>query len=158
MLFVKEFLKHGLTLQGIRRALDEARDIFKTPHIANNRFFADGSGIYLEMPNKKHILALMTGGQWAIAPIIKQLAEKIDFHEFSGIATRWYPLGKEGLIVIDPLISFGRPTIIGRGVATENVYDLYLGENKQIDQVSNWLEVPINEVNAAVNFEHNLFS
>jgi uncharacterized protein (DUF433 family) len=159
MLFVKRFLDHGFSLQKIRKAIDEAVDFLGTPRFARNVFFTDGSKIYLQMSSSgRNILTLMSRGQWAIAPIIVQLSEKIDFHNVTGLATRWYPLGIDGLIVVDPQISFGRPTIMGRGITTENIYDLYLGENKQIDSVSHWLDLPKNEAQAAVEFEYSLFA
>ena len=102
------------------------------------------------------IVQLLSGGQWVIAPIIQQLAEQIDFDSPSGIARRWYPLGPEGLVVLDPMMSFGRPTIVGRGVATANVYDFYLAENKQVAAVRDWLGLVDDEVEAAVEFERQL--
>lgn len=157
LLFVKSFLNKGFSLQRIRKALDDAREFLGEQHFARNIFFSSGRDIFLRLPNSDNsIIKLMSGGQWAIVQIIEQLAEKIDFSDATGIATRWYPLGKNGLIVVDPYVSFGRPTIIGRGVATENVYDLYLGENKKIEPVSSWLRIPIIEVQAAVKFEFSL--
>ena len=159
LLFVKKFLDYGFSLQYLRKAFDEARKLLETSHFANNKFFTSGSNIYLQLPrNSENILALMSGGQWAIAPIIVKLSHKIDFHDVTGLATRWYPLGRDGLIVVDPQISFGRPTIMGRGIATNNIYDLYLGENERVDPVSKWLDVPRKEVQAAVDFEYSLFS
>ena len=160
MLFVKKFLEHNIPLQTIRKALDEARNILRTQHFATKKFFTDGSNIYLlvydESSGCDNIIALMTGGQYAISKIIVELSHKIEFDDVIEYATRWYPLGKNGRIVIDPRISFGRPTIIGRGIATESIYNWYLGENEKIDSVSNWLNVPPSEVQAAVNFEYGL--
>ena len=45
------------------------------------------------------ILQLLSGGQWVIAPIIQQLAEQIEFDAPTGLARRWYPMGRSGLIV-----------------------------------------------------------
>jgi len=159
MLFVKSFLDNGFYLQTIRKALDEARERLMAPHFANSRFFTDGKNLYLELPkDSNHILALMTGGQWAIAPIVKKLSEKIDFHDVSGIATRWYPLGKDGRILVDPRICYGRPTIMGRGIATDNVYDLFLGENKNTQAVTDWFRITEIEAKSAVEFEHSMYA
>jgi DNA-binding transcriptional MerR regulator/uncharacterized protein (DUF433 family) len=161
LLFVREFLKHGLSLQKVRLALDEATRLLGTDHFARQTFFTDGHQIHLELvqagPEKaKGLLALMTGGQWAIAPLIEQLASRIDFHKQTGLARRWHPSGRDGLVVVDPYISFGRPSIVRRGIATESVYDVYLGEHEQIEAVCHWLGLRPEEAEAAVLFERQM--
>lgn len=159
LLFVKRFIERGFTLQFLRNALEEARDLLGSPHFARSKFFTSGKQIVLELkPESKYMIALMTGGQSVIPQIIEQLDDKIDFEDVTGLglASRWYPNGKQGLIVIDPQVSFGRPTLIDRGVATENIYDLYLGEDKQIKPVSHWYQIPAPEIKAAVRFQSNL--
>lgn len=157
LLFVRRFLDHGLSLQKVRKALGEASEILGTTHFARRSFFTDGSNIFLEVKDKGDaILHLLTGGQWAIAPIIQALADQIDFHASSGLARRWYPLGPEGLVVLDPLVSFGRPMVAGRGIATANVFDLFMAENERTAIVRDWLDLTDDEVEAAVEFERRL--
>jgi len=157
LLLVKRFLDHGVSLQKVRRALDEAAEILGATHFARRSFFTDGRNIYLEVKGRgEAIVQLLSGGQWVIAPIIQQLAEQIDFDSLTGMARRWYPLGPSGLVVLDPMISFGRPTIVGKGVATANVYDFYVAEHRQLSAVRNWLGLADDEVEAAVEFEGRL--
>lgn len=159
LLFVKEFLEHGISLQRIRKALREAEELIDEHHFAQRRFFTEGKNIFLELKENNDgdaLLELLSGGQWVIAPIIRKLARRIDFDQPTGFARRWYPLGKEGLIVLDPSISFGKPTLVGRGVATANVYDMFLGEREKIQHVCSWMDLDQPEVQAAVNFERQL--
>jgi len=157
LLFVKKFLDHGISLQKVRKALREAEELIGGHHFAQRIFFTDGKNIYLKVKNDADaLLELLSGGQWVIAPIIKQLARQIDFDQPTGVARRWYPLGPSGLIVLDPRISFGKPTLRGRGIATANVYDLFLGENESVNRVCSWMNLQSREVEAAVNFERLL--
>ena len=159
LLFVKRFLEHGLSLQKVRRALREAEVLLGDYHFARRSFFTDGNNIYLHVRDKANadaLLELMSGGQWVIAPIIKQLAHQIDFDEPTGFAERWYPLGQGGLVVLDPRISFGRPTLVGRGITTLNVYDFFLGEGEKVEPVCSWMNLKRQEVEAAVTFERQL--
>lgn len=157
LLFVKRFLDHKVSLQKVRRALDEASAILGTTHFARQSFFTDGHNIFLEVKDRgEAILQLLSGGQWVIAPIIQQLASQIDFDGSSGVARRWYPRGPEGRIVLDPMVSFGRPTVVGRGIATANVYDFYVAENKRVRVVRDWLGLVEEDVEAAVEFERRL--
>ncbi len=57
------------------------------------------------------------------------------------------------LIVLDPMISFGRPAIVKRGIATGNVFDLFLAEERRVRPVCRWMDLSTNEVNAAIRFE-----
>ncbi|HEX9732148.1 MAG TPA: hypothetical protein VGG06_09205 [Thermoanaerobaculia bacterium] len=157
LLFVKRFLDHGVSLQKVRRALDEAAQILGTDHFARKTFFTDGRNIYLEMKEKgEAILQLLAGGQWVIAPIIQQLAHQIEFASPSGVAYRWYPMGSDGLVVLDPTISFGRPTLRGRGVATSTVYDFYVAENENLEAACSWMDLEKKEVEAVVEFEERI--
>ena len=157
LLFVKRFLEHGVSLQRVRKALKEAEQLIGGHHFAQRIFFTDGKNIYLKVKNDADaLMELLSGGQWVIAPIIKQLARQIDFDQPTGVAQRWYPLGPKGLIVLDPRISFGKPTLRGRGIATANVYDLFLGENESVGRVCSWMNLEGKEVEAAVNFERLL--
>jgi len=161
LLFVKQFLDHGISLQRIRLAFDEASLVLNTNHFARQTFFTDGRSIYLRLaefgPDRAEgIMQLMSGGQWTIAPIIEELASRIDFHEATGLARRWFPMGREGHVVVDPLIAFGRPSLFRRGVATENVYDFFIGEGEELHRVAGAFPFPPDELMAAVHFEHEL--
>jgi len=157
LLFVKRFLEHGISLQKLRKALDEASVILETNHFARQSFFTEGRNIYLQVKDKGDaILQLLSGGQWVIPEIIRQLADQIDFDEPTGFARRWYPQGPNGLVVLDPKVSFGRPHIMNKGVTTLNVYDFFMAESRNFRQVSRWLNLNKKEVEAAVRFEEGL--
>lgn len=160
LIIVKEFLNRGFKLPTLRKALDEARDYLGTPHLGRNVFFTSGDQITLQLPKDGPMIALLAAGQVAMPEIIVPLSDKLEFEDVTdyGFASRWYPRGMDGLIVIDPEISFGRPTLIGRGVATSNIYDLFLGENEKIEPVANWFNIPALQIQAAVQFEQGLWA
>ncbi len=158
LLFVKLFLERGFTLQRIRKVLDDARDHLQTPHFARSKFFTSGDDIVLKLQQDDYV-QLMGSGQRVFKEITEKLYDKLDFEDITkhGFVCRWYPEGRKGSIMIDPQISFGRPTLIGYGVATSNIYDLYIGEHKQIKPVSKWFNIPAPQIRTAVHFEHSLW-
>lgn len=157
LIFVKSFLDRGVSLQKLRRALRETVRLLDGHHFAQRMFFTDGKKIYLKVKDEaEDLLELLSGGQWAVAPVIRAVAQQIVFDKPTGFARKWYPLGKDGLIVLDPAISFGRPTIIGHSTTTANVYDLFVGESENAKSVCSWLNLKEAEVAAAVNFERTL--
>ena len=159
LIYVKEFIQRGFTIQYLRRALAEAKYYLGSPHFARSEFYTSKNEIVLRLPKDGNLIALMTGGQLTIPEITKKLSDKLDFEDITefGFARRWYPKGKNGLIVIDPQISFGRPTLVGYSVPTSNIYDLYLGESEKYSTVSKWFDIPVPEIKTAVQFEHSLW-
>ena len=162
LLFVKRFLERGFTLQRIRVLFSDARNYLDSPHFASSHFILNGMKVFLGQKKisseATELIALLTGGQLAFSEIVEPIGEKIDFEDITGysLATRWYPNGKNGYIVVDPSVSFGQPTIIDTRVTTDNVYDLYLGESKNISNVSKWYNITKNQVNSAVYFEQRI--
>ena len=157
LLFVKQFLDHGISLQKIRKALDEASHILSTRHFARQSFFTDGKDLYLKVKDQGDaILELLSGGQWVISEIITDLAHQIEFGEHLGLAKRWYPLGTDRSIVLDPTVAYGRPSIDGKGVMTANIYDFYLAEGRQVRPTCRWLDLTQQQVHDAVQFEESL--
>ena len=157
LLFVKKFLEAGVSLQKLRRAMDEADRLIGGHHFAQRNFFTDGRNIYMEVRDRADaLLELLTGGQWVIAPVIKHLSTEIKFHETTGFAERWFPLGPQASVVVDPRVSFGAPTVDGKGIDTANVYDMYVAENGRAEIVASWLGLEPKEVRDAVAFESRL--
>ena len=157
LLFVKQFLDHGVSLQRVRAALREAFEILGTTRALRETFFTDGNDVYVKVRDQGDaILELLSGGQWTIAPVIRQLSTQIEFDSPGGLARRWYPLGRKGHVVLDPFVCFGRPVVVGRGIATASVYDLFRAENERAEAVRAWWELSDREVEAAVEFEGRL--
>lgn len=163
LLFVKRFLDYGCSLQYLRKAFEEARNILGIKHFAHQSFFTDGKKICLKVKEKDvakekdmAILELLSGGQWVISDVIIQLAHQIDFDKSTEFAIRWFPLEGSRLIVLDPLISFGQPIIAEKGITTENIFDLFIAEGETIQPVCNWMDLTSEEVEVAVEFEKYL--
>jgi uncharacterized protein (DUF433 family)/DNA-binding transcriptional MerR regulator len=157
LLSVKSFLDKGFSLQRVRRACDEAASVLAVDHpFARRQFFTSEREIFLQFKDRAqtaNLLQLLSGGQWVIEPVIREFVEQIDFDLDSELASKWWPLGKDEHVVLDPLVSFGAPSIIGRGVKTANVFDLYRAERQRAEVVAHWMSLTLDEVEAAVRFE-----
>ena len=162
LLFVKRFLDHGVSLQKVRRALDEARELLGTDRFARQTFFTDDRSIFLRLQEGDAgdrgdaILELMSGGQWVIAPLIRELAQQIEFESLEGLAMRWYPLGRNRPVVLDPMVAYGAPSIVGRGIKTTNVYDFFVAEGESLAAVRAWWGLSDDKIQAAVDLERRL--
>ena len=154
---VRELLRLEFSLQTIRRAFDEIRRRRNITHLAYESLFTMGKRIFLEFGELgESMLGLLTGGQMAFPQVITQLGRQIEFDRDTRIAIRWYPLHPDRLVVIDPHISFGHPTITGRRITTSAVVDLYHAEGEEASPVCEWLGVSPAEVASAIRFEKTL--
>lgn len=159
LLFVRAFLREGISLQKVRKALSEAAQLTGEDHpFARRRFFMLRSDIFIELRAKPDaiLVQLLSGGQLGLRELILECGRKIDFDRETGFARRWWPLGKDRPVVLNPKVAYGAPSIANRGILTSTVYDLYLGEEKRADRVADWLALTRGEVEAAVEFESSL--
>ncbi len=152
-LFIRVFREHGLSLQHIRvAALRAARDLGNERPFSLRNFTTDGRRIYRWFDDDKIVLHDAGSGQQVIVPIFKPLLKKIRYG-LSNQAERWYPLGEQKPVVIDPAISLGEPTV--RGIPTRVLYGPVEAGNSTAE-VARWYGLEKAEVLAACQFERKM--
>jgi uncharacterized protein (DUF433 family) len=70
------------------------------------------------------LLVLDQSGQLTLPGYVIEVIESFDFEK--DLAARWFPLGKEVPIVIDPRYGAGRPTIPNRRLTIETIRKRWL--------------------------------
>jgi uncharacterized protein (DUF433 family) len=115
-------IDYRFALPELRDALDHLRGQFGWKHpLTQQRFESDGLNLFVSRLEKEG--STSEPATAAIRRSIKTALHRIE-HDIFGIAMRFYPITREnGLaqpkcVVIDPLVSFGRPTITGTGITT----------------------------------------
>lgn len=156
--FVKAFLKHGVSLQTIRLASQQARELFNHPYpFTCKKFQTDGRTIFataLEASGETELLDLPKR-QFAFTKIIEpSLYRGIEFGR-DELASHWYPVARSKAIVLDPAIAFGKPIVTHGSVRTSILYDAFKAEEDK-QYVAKLYEVPVSAVEAAVRFEEQL--
>ena len=58
--------------------------------------------------------------QWTLPGLFYEIREQLEYEH--DLAARWYPVGKEVPIIVDPQFSSGVPTIVGRGVTVSTIH------------------------------------
>jgi uncharacterized protein (DUF433 family) len=154
--FVHAFRQHGVSLQAIRSASQQAKDLFDQAYpFTCKRFQTDGRSIFATVLNETGDEALLdlVKRQYAFEQVIKpSLYEGIDYTG-SGAAQRWYPV-KRKAIVLDPSRNFGKPVLASTGIDTAAIFSAYQAEGNSAKRVALLYEIPTAAVEAAVNFEH----
>lgn len=121
--------EHEIPLQKVRRALNYVRREFPSRHpLADQRFQTDSLNLFVEKYGQ--LINASQEGQLAIRELLQAHLRRIEWDE-AGLAVRLFPftrkrqLEEPRVIVIDPLISFGRPVLVGTGIPTAVIAERY---------------------------------
>lgn len=94
-----------------------------------------------------------------VALIQKHLTIRLERVEVkAGVPVRVYPLSREPadlstrIIVLDPAIRFGRPTLVGRGLPTDSLFERYQAGDSIADLVADYDITPA-EAEEAIRYE-----
>jgi uncharacterized protein (DUF433 family) len=157
--FVKAFRDHGLSFYKIRLASLRAAKILATHHpFASRRFFTDRKTIFFRIAEEEKDPELLdiVKGQFGIERIITPLLiEDVEYGD--DFPERWYPLGKDRGVLIDPRHSFGQPVVAQCWIRTSVLYTAYRAEGS-IEKAASWYEVDESAIKQAIHFEAKLAS
>lgn len=156
--FVQAFRKHGVSLQTIRLASQQAREMFNHPYpFTCKRFQTDGRTIFsavLKETGETQLLDLVKK-QYAFTKIIEpSLYRGIEFGH-DELASQWYPVPRSKAIVLNPSLAFGKPIVTRGSIRTSILYDAFKVEESKLF-VAKLYDVPISAVEAAIRFEERL--
>ncbi|HMJ64941.1 MAG TPA: hypothetical protein VK615_06295 [Candidatus Binatia bacterium] len=154
--FVDAFLKAGVTWTTLHRARARAKELFKVSHpFSTNRFVTDGREILLETDGQSEQPSLLDiiPRQQVFAAIVKPLLRDLEYA--GGTVVRWWALGTDRGVVLDPTRNFGRPIIARHGFPTE-VLSHAAGASDSVNEVASWFELAERDVEDAVEFERQL--
>jgi hypothetical protein len=142
MLYIRAFEAAGASWGVIREAANvAAREFAQRGHaqgrdhpFAVRHFFVDPEGLlYLvlnEADDDEAVVLLRGHGQHAFPQLVKPYLDQIDF-DLNDVASRWWPLGREGGVAIDPEFAFGAPVVEEVGIEAKTLSETYDAELAQ---------------------------
>jgi uncharacterized protein (DUF433 family) len=135
-------------IKTIFNAHGQMAEQLKTPYpFASAPVLTDGKSILYSLHDGTTINADKSR-QLAFKQIIESFCKKIEFSD-AQLAKRYWPLGKQNHIVVDPHHQFGQPVINKTNLLAETIYDLHqAGETKEF--LSRLYNISVKEVNDAV--------
>lgn len=120
---------HGVTFWRVRKAVEYLKKQLGSRHpLAEQKFATDGVDLFVEAFG--HLVNISQEGQLAIKELIEAYLQRVE-RDPIGVPIRLYPFTRERkpeepkTIVIDPSISFGRPVLVGTGIATTIIAQRY---------------------------------
>jgi uncharacterized protein (DUF433 family) len=151
--FVAHFRQRGISLQSIRKTIHLATELLDQSYpLSSIRFKSLGGKIFaevLEGHERKLVFDLYTG-QLLLSFMWDKLYDALEYSEYDELA-RWFPLGKDRRVVVDPKRSFGRPLSL-EGVPTAILASALKAE-KTVENVAYWYRVDPDSVRDADEYE-----
>jgi len=154
--FVSAFIEQGVSLQAIRKAAQRARQVFGVDHpFCAGKFLTDGRTVFIEVGEelRERELLDLVKNQFAFKKVLKPYTIGLDYE--NDVLARWWPMGKNRRVVIDPERSFGTPIVSKRGIPTDILHTALLREGS-VSEVMKWFDVSRQEVLDAKRFEERV--
>ena len=156
--FLEAFRQKGVSTNALRIASQRAKELLGRHHPFSTQIFkSDGRTILAEITKETGDRALLDilSDQFVFETVIASyLYEGLDFNELKE-PSRWWPLGNDRSVVIDPRRAFGAPIIARTGVPTK-ILNSAVNAEQSVEFVAKWYGVEIDEVTDAVQFETKL--
>jgi uncharacterized protein (DUF433 family) len=156
--FVDKFRGLGVGWRTIREVAERAEKLFGTHHpFCTQRFKTDGREIFIEVlkDGPKSVIVEVLKRQHYFQEVITPFLRDLEFEDLLPI--RWWPMGHDRLVVLDPNRSFGKPIVKKEGVATSLLGEAFRVEGN-VKAVAYWYDVSEAAVKDAVEFESRLAS
>jgi uncharacterized protein (DUF433 family) len=120
---VNSFREIGVSFSKIKLAHELLANLLSTPYpFAHAELMSDGKRIFYGIDTS--LLEIDRKQQLYFADLVAPYCKKIDFQEKTKLAERYWPLGKDHNIVVDPHHSFGQPVITGTNTTAEAVINM----------------------------------
>ncbi|WP_247232723.1 DUF433 domain-containing protein [Telluribacter sp. SYSU D00476] len=140
----------GISPQQIIKAHDVLASRFKTAYpFATLPILTDGRKI-LFTDKVGEIIDADASLQMYITDVIRPFCQRIEFDE-NQLARRFFPLGKDHQVVIDPERKFGQPVIEGTTILTETIYNLYRA-GESVETIAKLYDLSVDQVQDALEF------
>lgn len=156
--FVDAFIEAGVSWKTMRLAHQAAKAKLGTDHpFCTHKFATDGREILLEQAQTsgdKHFIDI-TNDQREFERIVTPFLRELEFDH--GV-TRWWPMGRDKLVVVDPVRNLGQPIVTRSGVPTRVLANSVKANAGSLESVARWFEIALQEVQDAVEFEARLLA
>ncbi len=142
--------KQGLSAQSIAKSHEIIAGELNTQFpFANSTILTDGRKIFYALDDDL-IVNADRSKQIAFSAIIKNFCLQMDFGK-DHLALRYWPLGKEKNIVVDPKHQLGQPTIKDTNILAETLFRMHASGEK-ISLIATLYNVTESDIKASVEF------
>ena len=139
------------SLPEIRRIVDACQDLFAVERpLTTLQFKVGGREVFVGHRGGPLVEVLQRRGRQAWAEVLSPFLQTLEYE--SDIARRWWPLGKEQPITLDPSYAFGFPAITKTGIRTEILFERFAA-GELVGALADEFQIPAASIERAVQFE-----
>lgn len=147
----------NVSFRKVRTGLGFLEKQFPSPHpLADRLFETDGVNIFIR--DLDELINISENGQVEMKEVVSGYLRRIDRNVNAGVI-RLYPFLKKEpsydepkRVMIDPLVSFGRPVLVGTGVPTDVIAErFYAGDT--FDDLAKDYDITPTQVEEALRYE-----
>jgi uncharacterized protein (DUF433 family) len=158
--FVGAFLDRGVSWPMIHKVREKAASIYPgTSHpFCTHQFVTDGQKVFAAVHSETCEITLLeiATDQRVFSELTKPFLKQLQFKEDNTILEKWWPMGTDRQIVLDPKKNFGQPTVVREGISTRVLAESYRANNNSLEEVARWYEIDVKSVEDAVEYEQSL--
>ena len=147
--------RHGVSVKAVRQAIDYAERELKVKRLLLSPLLLTSGGEIL-LDRYGSLISLSQSGQLVMRSILERYLERIEWDR-TDLPSRLFPLVPSAAedhrsIVIDPKISFGRPSVARKGISTAAIAGRLLA-GEDADDVARDYDLSRQEVDDAAIYE-----
>lgn len=117
--------RRGFSLKRIRQINAYCRVYLQEPRpLVTQKFKVAGKDIFLDTDFDVLVNVGYEAGLMAWRDVLEPFLEDVEYE--NELARRWWPLGKDHTVVVDPDYGFGLPVVEGIGVRTEIIAERHV--------------------------------
>ncbi|HEX5715999.1 MAG TPA: DUF433 domain-containing protein [Thermoanaerobaculia bacterium] len=147
--------KHRIKMHKIREALVYLEQKLGSDHpLATEQLETFGGSLFIRKYGQ--LLDLPEEGQLAMEEVLRPYLQRIE-HDASGWAVRLFPVRHQAeanaprVVVIDPYVSFGKPTVAGTGVSVAILLDRFAA-GESMAALADDYDLDIKQVEEAIRY------
>ncbi len=141
--------QNGMSAQKFKKYHSRLSATLKTKYpFAHHKIRTDFRNIWAEVEG--NLIKADGKHQYDSLHLLEKFLHNVSYGE-NNMAIKFYPLGKQTKVVVDPKHQFGQPVVDGTNIKTKSLYSLHLGgeTNKTI---SNLYNISLDKVRDAITF------
>lgn len=148
---IGELRKKGFSFKRIRQINAYCRLYLKEPRpLVTQKFKVAGRDIFLDADFDILVDVGREAGMLAWRQILEPFLEDVEYE--NELARRWWPIGREHMVVVDPDYGFGLPVIEGTGVRTEIIAERHRAGDSN-DEIAYDFDVTPAQIEDALEWE-----
>lgn len=141
-----------LPLTRIRKIVEDAQRIFDVERpLVTLRFKVGGRSVFVQDTEESLVSLSGTKRLRAWDQILAPFLDTVDYGA-NEVAARWWPMGRDHQVVVDPEYGFGQPVLDGTGIRTEIIWEQLLAGGGR-DEIAFDFGLSPHLVEQAIRFE-----